>query len=261
MLKCCSLYSGSSGNSFLIQTNHTKILIDAGVSCKKIETALNSLNVSPDEIQAVLVTHEHVDHTKGLAILSSKYNIPIYANEKTWERINSDKISDTNKKLFTTNTTFDISDLIISPFSTPHDAADPCGFNIYNNSKKISIATDLGNITETVFNSLKSSSLIFLESNYDKNILKYSHYPYRLKRRIDSPIGHLENCIAGKTIAKLIDFGLKDAFLIHLSKENNFPELANKTVWEELQKFQFSTNDVSINVAPRDNPSEIIDVV
>jgi len=97
MLNFCSLYSGSSGNSFLIQSNHTKLLIDAGVSCKKLETALNDLNISPDEIQAVLVTHEHVDHTKGLPILSSKYNIPIYANEKTWNHINSDKISDDNK--------------------------------------------------------------------------------------------------------------------------------------------------------------------
>mgnify|MGYP001113866102 CR=1 FL=1 len=261
MLKCCSLYSGSSGNSFLIQSNHTKLLIDAGVSCKKLETALNDLNISPDEIQAVLVTHEHVDHTKGLPILSSKYNIPIYANEKTWNHINSDKISDDNKRFFSNNTKFDISDLVISPFSTPHDAADPCGFNIYNDSKKISIATDLGNINETIFNNLKSSSLIFLESNYDMNILKYSHYPYRLKQRIASSFGHLENCTAGKTIAKLIDFGLKEAFLIHLSKENNFPELANKTVWEELQKCNFSSDDICINVAPRDNTSKIAKVI
>ena len=260
MIKCCSLYSGSSGNSFLVQTNHTKLLVDAGVSCKKIEMALNNLSISPTEIQAVLVTHEHVDHTKGLGILSNKYNIPIYANEKTWKHINSDKISDDNKKIFINNKSFDISDLIISPFSTPHDAADPCGFNIYNGSKKISVATDLGNITEDVFNNLKNSSLIFLESNYDMNILKYSHYPYHLIRRIASSLGHLENCVAGQTIAKLIDSGLKNAFLIHLSKENNFPELANKTVWEELQKYNFSEKDICINVAPRDNPSQIINL-
>lgn len=261
MLKCCSLYSGSSGNSFLIQSNHTKILVDAGVSCKKIETALGNLNISPSELQAILVTHEHVDHTKGLGVLSTKYNIPIYANEKTWEHINSNKILSANKKTFSNNKQFEISDLSILPFPTPHDAADPCGFNIYNNSKKISIATDLGNITEDVFKNLQYSSLIFLEANYDKNILKYSPYPYNLKRRIASPIGHLENCITGQTISKLINSGLKDALLIHLSKENNFPELAYKTIWEELSKDNFSEKDISINVAPRDNPSKMFQVV
>lgn len=261
MLKCCSLYSGSSGNSFLVQTNHTKVLIDAGVSCKKIETALSNLDISPNEIEAILITHEHVDHTKGLGILSSKYNIPIYANEKTWNNINCNKILDTNKKIFVNNKNFDISDLKILPFPTPHDAASPCGFNIYNNSKKVSIATDLGNITDDVFKNLENSSLVFLESNYDLNILKYSPYPYRLKQRIASSIGHLENCIAGKTISRLIDSGLKNAILIHLSKENNFPELAYKTVWEELKKDNFSEKDIDIKVAPRDNPSEIIQVV
>lgn len=260
MLKCCSLYSGSSGNSFLVQTNHTKILIDVGVSCKKIETALSNLNVSPYEIQAILVTHEHVDHTKGLGILSSKYNIPIYANEKTWKHINSEKILPDNKKFFINNKQFDISDLSVLPFPTPHDAADPCGFNLYNKDKKISIATDLGNITEDVFKHLENSSLVLLESNYDKNILKYSPYPYLLKQRISSPIGHLENCVTGQTIAKLVDSGLKNALLIHLSKENNFPELAYKTILEELQKENLTEKDININVAPRDNPSQMISV-
>ena len=261
MFKCCSLYSGSSGNSFLIQSNHTKILVDAGVSCRKIETALNNLDISPADIHAILITHEHIDHTKGLGILSSKYNIPIYANEKTWGNINCNKILDENRKIFINNKKFDIEDLTILPFSTPHDAADPCGFNIYKDTKKISIATDLGNITKDVFDKLENSSLIMLESNYDMNILKYSPYPYNLKRRIASAIGHLENCMAGKTIARLADSGLKNAVLIHLSKENNFPELAYKTVIEELEKNTINKNNIKINVAPRDNPSAFIHVV
>ena len=251
MFKCCSLYSGSSGNSFLIQSNHANILIDAGVSCKKIETALNSLDISPNDIHAILVTHEHIDHTKGLGILSSKYNIPIYANEKTWEHINCSKILNKNKKFFINNKKFDIED----------DAANPCGFNIYKDSKKISIATDLGDITKDVFSKLENSSLVMLESNYDMNILKYSPYPYNLKKRIASSLGHLENCMAGKTISRLANSGLKNAVLIHLSKENNFPELAYKTVTEELEKNSIYKNDIKINVAPRDNPSEFIQVV
>lgn len=261
MFKCCSLYSGSSGNSFLVQTNHTKILVDAGVSCKKIETALNTIDINPHDIQAILITHEHIDHTKGLGVLSTKYNIPIYANEKTWDNIKSDKISYSNRKIFTNNKKFDIDDLNIFPFSTPHDAADPCGFNIFNDGKKLSIATDLGNMTKSVFQCLENSSLIMLESNYDVNILKYSPYPYRLKKRIASSMGHLENCMAGKTISHLIDKGLKNAVLIHLSKENNFPELAYKTVLEELEKNNFSESDVNISVAPRDTPSNFIQIV
>lgn len=261
MFKCCSLYSGSSGNTFFVQTNHTKILVDAGVSCKKIETALATLGTAPDEIQAILVTHEHIDHTKGLGILSTKYNIPIYANEKTWNNIKSDKIPSSNKRFFTNNESFDIEDLNILPFSTPHDAADPCGFNLFNNSKKISIATDLGNMTKSVFKHLENSSLLMLESNYDVNVLKYSPYPYRLKQRIASSLGHLENCMAGKTISHLIDSGLKNAILIHLSKENNFPELAYKTVLEELEKCHFSEASINISVAPRDTPSSFVEVI
>lgn len=261
MFKCCSLYSGSSGNSFLVQSNHAKILVDAGVSSKKIETALATLDINPSEIQAILVTHEHIDHTKGLGVLSSKYNIPIYANEKTWDSIKSDKILSTNKRFFTNDKKFDIEDLNILPFSTPHDAADSCGFNIFHSSKKISIATDLGNMTKDVFKHLENSSLIMLESNYDVNILKYSHYPYRLKQRIASPIGHLENCMAGKTISHLINTGLKNAVLIHLSKENNFPELAYKTVLEELEKSKFSVSDINISVAPRDTPSNFMEII
>lgn len=260
MFKCCSLYSGSSGNSFLIQSDNAKVLVDAGVSCKKIETALGTLDLSPSDLQAILITHEHVDHTKGLGILSSKYNIPIYANEKTWEQINSYKILDSSKNVFVTNKEFDIEDLKIFPFSIPHDAADPCGFNIYNDSKKISIATDLGHITQDIFNRLEKSSLLLLESNYDLEILKYSRYPYLLKKRIASSTGHLENCIAGKAISKLMDSGLKDALLIHLSKENNFPELAHKTVLEELEKNNFSEKDIHIAVAPRNSASNIIEV-
>lgn len=139
MLKCCSLYSGSTGNSFFVQTEKTKILIDAGVSCRKIETALKTLQVSPNEINAILVTHEHIDHTKSIGILSSKYNIPIYINAKTLNALqsNNKKIDNSKVNLFKNDTTFELNDLEIYPFSTPHDAADPCGFNIYKDSKKL----------------------------------------------------------------------------------------------------------------------------
>lgn len=260
MLKCCSLYSGSSGNCFFIQSEQTKILIDAGVSCKKIETALQTdFNLSLSNIDAIFVTHEHVDHTKSLNLISSKYNLPVYASKGTWNALTekTQKISIDNKKIFELDKSFEFNDLRIFPFSTPHDAAEPCGFNIYNNNSKISIATDLGYIDDKIFNNLKSSSFLMLESNYEPNILRVSSYPYRLKQRIMSKSGHLSNNDASDTISKLINYGLKDVLLIHLSKENNVPEIAYETVIEKLKNTNSSLDNFNLNVAPRDNPSKI----
>ena len=258
MLKYCSLYSGSSGNSFFVQSDKTKILIDAGVSSKKIVMALEELNVSIEKINGILVTHEHIDHTKSLATLSNKYNIPVYANKKTWEAIKdiSDKIATCNKKTFNMLEKFEIGDLQVFAFKTPHDAADPCGFNIYNCNKKISIATDLGSINEELLGYLKNSSSILLEANYDPDILKCSRYPYLLKERISGKTGHLSNSSAGKLLANLCSSGLHQALLIHLSKENNFPELAYQTITDELS----NNKNVNISIAPRNRPSDFFEV-
>ena len=264
MLKCCSLYSGSSGNSFFIQSDNSKILIDAGVSCKKIETALkNDLNLSLNDIDAIFVTHEHLDHSKGLNLISSKYNLPVYASAGTWSALKekTDKISNENKKIIELDKSFEFKDLRIFPFSTYHDAAQPCGFNIYNNNSKISIATDLGHIDERIFKNLKDSAFIMLESNYEPNILKISSYPYNLKRRILSEHGHLSNGEAGETISKLMNHGLKEALLIHLSKENNVPEIAYETVVEKLKNENCNLDNINLNIAPRDNPSKIFNIL
>lgn len=263
MLKCCSLYSGSTGNSFFVQTEKTKLLIDAGVSCKKIELALSSLNISMNDINAILITHEHIDHTKSIGMLCSKYKTPVYANRETWNALlpGNSKLSNIEPKLFINNNKFKLNDLEICPFSTPHDAANPCGFTISKGKKKISIATDLGHVSDDIIKHLENSSFIMLESNYDSNVLQYSSYPYLLKKRISGCNGHLENCIAGKAIAHLMASGLKNALLIHLSKENNFPELAYKTVLEEIQKQNYLEDSISLNVAPRNSPSNLFQVL
>ena len=258
MFKYCSLYSGSSGNCFFIQSDNTKLLIDAGVSCKKIVTSLSNLNVDINDINAILVTHEHIDHTKGLSAISNKYNIPIYLNAKTFAALNdmSNKINIDHIILFKTTERFKIGDLYVSSFPIPHDAADPCGFNIYCNNKKISVATDIGYVSEKLLEYLKHSNSILLESNYDPEILKYSSYPYLLKKRISGNTGHLSNEIAGKTLATLYNFGLSNAILIHLSKENNFPELAYQTILNEV----LNCNNFSLDIAPRNSTSKIFDV-
>jgi phosphoribosyl 1,2-cyclic phosphodiesterase len=262
MLKFCSLYSGSSGNSLLVQSDNAKILVDAGVSGKKIIDALTSINVDISEINAIIVSHEHSDHIKALRVLSNKYNIPVFANKETWAAMPlefANIISD-NIKYFELNKNFYINDLEILPFPIPHDAANPCGFNIFNNEHKISIATDIGNMNSQVFSKLENSSFILLESNYDPEVLKCSSYPYPLKERIAGPSGHLPNYLAGQTISKLIDTGLKSVMLGHLSKENNFPELAYQTVLDELSKNNLSDSCIELNVASRYEPSKIIEI-
>lgn len=262
MLNFCSLFSSSEGNSLFIQSENTNILVDSGVSGKKIEEALNSIDSNIHNIDAILVTHEHIDHIRSLGTLSKKFNIPVYANEKTWGVIaeQKNKISIENQKIYSAYKKFEIGDLRILPFEIPHDATDPCGFNISCGDKKMSIATDLGHIPPKVFKLLEESAFILLESNYDAEVLKCCSYPYHLKRRIDGPNGHLSNIYAGETISKLIDTGLKSVMLGHLSKESNFPDLAYRTVLDTLEANNYNENSVQLSIADRLHPSRIIKI-
>ena len=262
MFNFCSLFSGSTGNSLLVQSDHAKVLIDAGESAKKIEDALSLMHIDISNIDAILVTHEHSDHVKSLGTLSKKYNIPVYANSDTWNAMPDQKLKilEENQRTFDLNNIFEINDMRFCPFSIPHDAANPCGFNIFNKCNKISIATDLGHITPEIFHNLEKSSFILLEANYDPNILKYSKYPYSLKQRISGPNGHLSNNNSGQVISELMKTGLKEVMLGHLSKENNFPELAYKTVVEEIISNRYDESSIKVKVAKRDSPSSIIDI-
>lgn len=261
MFQFCSLYSGSSGNCSFVQTDTTKILIDAGESAKKIGEALSSIGVEPTSINAILITHEHSDHVKGLGIFSKKFNVPVYANNETWSAMSKQKkkMESTNIRTFTFDK-FKIGDIEVNPFSIPHDAANPCGFNLYHENKKMSIATDIGHMSKDIIGHLTNSSFLLLEANYEPEILKCSSYPYLLKERIKGPNGHLSNSDAGKTISYLMDYGLQNVMLGHLSKENNFPELAYKTVVEELMEHQKMEHSLHLSVAKRYEVSPMIDV-
>ncbi|MBQ9657779.1 MAG: MBL fold metallo-hydrolase [Clostridia bacterium] len=262
MLNFCSLYSGSSGNSLFVQSDSTKVLVDCGVSSKKIEEALKQIEVDASSINAILVTHEHVDHVKGLSTFSSKYNIPIFANQETFDNMEKyiTKVKDNNIKKFNVSENFTIGDLKISPFSIPHDAANPCGFNISDNHNKISIATDIGHMNNNLLKELEGSSFVLLESNYDTEVLKCCSYPFKLKSRISGPNGHLSNNIASKTISYLFKNGLKQAMLGHLSKESNFPELAYRTTIDELISNGIDENKVRLSVASREHPGNLITI-
>ena len=262
MLNFCSLYSGSSGNSLFVETENAKILIDAGVSSKKIENALNDINIDPYTLDGILVTHEHSDHVQGLGTFSKKFDLPVFVNQETLDAMpkQRDKIKEENLKKFKITDYCEIGDLKITPFSIPHDAANPCGFNISNGEKKLSIATDIGHMTNDILKCLEESSFVMLESNYDPEVLKCSSYPYLLKSRIAGPKGHLSNQLAGKTISHLLKSGLKNAMLGHLSKESNFPELAYQTVVDELILNDYNENSLSLSVASRDLHSKVIEV-
>ena len=262
MFKFCSLYSGSSGNSLFIETQNTKLLIDAGVSSRKIENALKDIDVNPSTLDGILITHEHIDHVQGLGTLSNKFDLPVFVNQETLDAMpkQKDKISEKNIKTFKISDKFEIGNLEIKPFSIPHDAVNPCGFNIWKDDKKISIATDIGHMTNTILKNLEESLFIMLEANYDPEVLRCSSYPFTLKSRIAGPTGHLSNEIAGKTISHLLKSGLKNAILGHLSKQSNFPELAYKTVVDELISNNYQEDSISLSVASRDNHSKIITI-
>ena len=262
MLKFCSLYSGSTGNSLFAQNNNTKILIDSGVSGKKIVEALDSINVNPNEIDAILITHEHSDHVQSVGTFSKKFNIPVYANSKTWSKIpkEAEKISNENIFTFKMSEDFVVGDLVIHPFRTPHDAIESCGFNISDGNFKISIATDLGHVTPEIKSCLKGSKFALLESNYEPEVLRICSYPSLLKSRIAGPNGHLSNNMAGQLISDLIESGLATVMLGHLSKESNFPEMAYETVLSELEKKKFKRDTIDLSVASRFEPSKLIEI-
>ena len=262
MLNFCSLYSGSSGNSLFVQSDNTKVLIDCGVSSKKVEEALKSMEVDASSIDAILVTHEHSDHVKGLSTFSSKFDIPVFSTIETFDNMEkvTSKIKTNNLNYFKIDKKFCIGDLEILPFSIPHDAANPCGFNIFNDNKKISIATDIGHMNSTILKKLEGSSFLLLESNYDTEVLKCCSYPFSLKTRISGPTGHLSNDMAGKTITYLLKNGLKTAMLGHLSKESNLPELAYRTTINEILSNGIDENAFNLSVASRDFPGKLITI-
>ncbi len=260
MLNFYSLFSGSSGNSLFVKTENTNLLVDIGVSAKKVENALLNLDTDPTKLDGILITHEHIDHVQGLGTFAKKFNLPVFVNQKTLDAMpkQKEKIPEENIHLFNIEEKFVINDLQIKPFSIPHDAANPCGFTIGNKQKKMSIATDIGHMTNGILKNLEDSNFLLLEANYNPEMLMYCRYPYSLKNRISGPTGHLSNEEAGKTISYLLTCGLKQVMLGHLSKESNFPELAYKTVVEELIASNYKENSLSLSIASRDSTSKEI---
>lgn len=260
----CSLYSGSSGNSMFVATEKAKILIDAGLPGKKIDMALQEINENPSDIRGIFVTHEHSDHIKGIGVISRKYDIPIYANCETWSTMESSlgKIKEHNIKVIDKRSITQIEDMNIKAFNIPHDAVAPMGYTISDEKKSISVATDFGTFTKEIYDNIKESEVILLESNHDVNMLKVGPYPYTLKRRILSEIGHLSNDDCGSAIVNLVKHKLNRKIILgHLSNTNNQPDLAYQTVLNVIRENGIKENeDIILTMANRHSPSSYISI-
>ena len=262
-MEFASIASGSSGNCLYTGNDDTHILIDAGISKKRIVEGLSSFGVDPWDIDALLITHEHADHIKGLGVMARKYKIPIYATRGTLMEIKKIRsLGEIDPSLFReirAGDDFQIKNLNIHSFSIPHDARDPVSYRVEDAHFRIGTATDLGYYDQTILDALRGCDVLYIEANHDIRMLETGPYPYQLKIRILGNYGHLSNESSGQMIGSLLHERLRQVVLGHLSKENNFPELALQAVKGELQT-GFSDKGVmpEICVAPRDTALDII---
>lgn len=225
-LEICILASGSKGNAVYVSDGSTSILIDAGLSGIEIERRLNSQGLYPEDLNAIIVSHEHTDHIQGVGVLSRRFNLPVYMSSKT-EKAAVSKLGNVRViKNFECGSPFTINDLSIHPFSISHDAKDPSGFTVNQNGTKIGIATDLGIATSMVKEHLKGCSLLILEANHDEDMLINGPYPWPIKQRIKSRAGHLSNEASKNLLKELQHDRLKYVMLAHLSQTNNTPQKA-----------------------------------
>ena len=261
----CSLASGSSGNSYLVGAGRTLLLIDAGISCKKITEKLQTLGLDPRQLSAVLITHEHVDHIKGAELLSRKFQVPLYTNEKTGKEMLQlmKRPQEIQLQCFQTGKAFTLGGVEVTPFPVSHDAVEPVGFSLRAYGRQISTATDTGCITQAMLDEITDADLLLLEANHDENILKMGKYPWFLKQRILSRQGHLSNEAAGEAIVHIASRLSKPRQILlgHLSKENNFPEMAFETVKNVMEEHRlFPGSQLQLHLLQRDQFSPVFRV-
>lgn len=262
-MKFVSLFSGSSGNSLFVSEKQTRLLIDAGKNGKQIEKNLLEVGEDPASLSGILITHEHIDHIAGAGVLSRRYNLPIYANENTWEAMapKLGKIKEENRRVFENCKPFVIGDLEIEAIETSHDAVDSVGFTLSSGMKRVSMATDTGYLTDGVIKKLPGSDLVYLESNHDVGMLEAGSYPYYLKRRIRGSMGHLSNEVASEFSLDLAKSGVENLILGHLSSENNLPQLAHQScACVLMQEKIIPGRDLILEVAPRSTPGSVFNL-
>lgn len=263
-MRLCSIASGSSGNCIYVGSDTTHLLVDTGISKKRTEEGLAQIDISLQDVDGILITHEHADHIGGLGVVSRKYHIPIYATQKTIDAIkNTSSVGKIEQELFCpikADEAFMIKDIKCNPMRISHDAADPVAYRFKCGSKQIAVATDMGTYTDYTIECLKGMDALLLEANHDVHMLQVGPYPYPLKQRILGDRGHLSNERSGQLLSHLLHDKLQTIVLGHLSQENNLPQLAYETVRLEInmEDNPYKADDFMITVAKRSKPSQPI---
>lgn len=259
-MEICSISSGSSGNCIYVGTNETHLLIDTGISGKKIIEGLEFFDKKPEDICGILITHEHSDHIKGIGAFLKKYKVPIYGTIETLSAVKRQaggKSIPVELMIFINpGEEFNIGDITVKVTSTSHDAANSVCYRFSNGGQSIAMATDLGCYDQAIMEHLSDADILYLESNYDPEMLMVGSYPYYLKLRIDGNKGHLSNDLSAELVSKVMTDRLMGLILAHLSGDNNFPDLAYQTHLNMLNEFwNFDTPKPELMVAKRDIPS------
>lgn len=266
-MRFTSISSGSSGNVSYIGTESTHILVDAGVTMKAINEGLSSLELSLADIHGIFLTHEHIDHIRAVGTICRRYELPVYGTLETLQQLISEKcrkqLGALDRELLhpiLPDVPVQIGELKVLPFSIDHDAANPVAYRITDEKHTVAVATDMGHFDGYIEEHLSGLDALILEANHDIDMLSMGPYPMALKRRILSDHGHLSNDNAGRLLDRVLNDRIKHVFLGHLSKENNEPELAKRTVELEIDASdsEYSSGDFPITVANRDCISEIV---
>lgn len=229
------LASGSSGNAIFFELGNTRLLIDAGISARRIERGLATIGVKAGDLDAILITHEHSDHISGVDVLARRHQLPVYARPQTWDMFRfKDRLDGDCRRELPDG--MGIGQVEVVPFPISHDAVDPVGFCLYYQESKYVVATDLGVVTSVVREAMAYADAVVLEANHDLDMLNNGPYPFFLKRRIRSAVGHLSNADAADLLTDIPRKSSMQVFLAHLSQQNNLPALAERTVGERLQE-------------------------
>lgn len=263
-MRFASIASGSSGNCTYVGSENTHILIDAGISGRRIEEGLKELDLKAEDLDGIFITHEHSDHIQSLGILARKYELPVYGTKETLEEIaKKSSLGTYSRELLTsvcTDEDISVGDLTIRPFRVDHDAKNPVAYRVESGKKSAAVVTDIGHYTSYVADHLKGINVLLLEANHDVRMLESGSYPYRLKQRILSRRGHLSNEACGRLLSHILHDQIKKIFLGHLSKKNNYEALAYEAVRLEISQGDtpYQAEDFSISVAKREKMSEIV---
>ena len=265
-MRICSIASGSSGNCIYVGSDNTHVIIDAGISGKRIEQGLNELGLSTGDLNGVLITHEHSDHIASVGVLARRYGLPMYATRGTIKGIMSQKyLGFVDSSLFveiSADNDFCIDDLHVRPIEISHDALEPVAYRIEHENSSVGVCTDLGTYTDRIIDGFSGVDALLIEANHDVRMLQVGSYPYPLKQRILSDKGHLSNENCGRLLCRLLHDDMKSIMLGHLSAENNLAELAYEAVRLEIMmdENKYAPSDFDINVAKRSEMSQCVAV-